>query len=101
MFWVFLLLFKYKRNCFLIYAYALPSFSLDEKEAKNQAAAKPTHDPAPAPDAAAGPFRRLDVTFEMRRINGLQGIPIFRQKKGNVACGKGFIKSQTVCVMLS
>jgi len=24
------------------------SFSLDEKEAKNQAAAKPTHNPAPA-----------------------------------------------------
>ncbi|MEL6254920.1 MAG: hypothetical protein AAFR87_23135 [Bacteroidota bacterium] len=98
---MFLLLFKYKGKCFLFRLSGLSSFSLDEKEAKNQAAAQPTRNPAPAPDAAARPCRRLDVNFEMRRINGLQGIPIFRQKKGNVACGKGFIKSQTVCVMLS
>jgi len=36
---------------------AFPSFSLDEKEAKNQAAANLPHYPAPAPDAAAGPRR--------------------------------------------
>ena len=38
---------------------SFPSFSLDEKEAKNQAAANPARNPTPAPDAAARPRRAL------------------------------------------